>query len=154
MKRVETTLLLLREGNRILLATKKRGFGEGKFNGIGGKLKDGESPEEAMIRESKEEIDVLPTKYEKMAVLDFIEYYKGEKENVIMHLYVATEWDGEPKESEEMCPMWFDVEDIPYDRMFVDDSYWLPFVLKRKKFNAFFEFDEDWNLLSKSIEEI
>lgn len=154
MKRVETTLLLLREGNRILLATKKRGFGEGKFNGIGGKLKDGESPEEAMIRESKEEIDVLPTKYEKMAVLDFIEYYKGEKENVIMHLYVATEWDGEPKESEEMCPMWFDVEDIPYDRMFVDDSYWLPFVLKGKKFNAFFEFDEDWNLLSKSIEEI
>lgn len=35
MDRVETTLLILRKENQILLAMKKRGFGEGKFNGVG-----------------------------------------------------------------------------------------------------------------------
>ena len=56
MKILETTLLLLRKDNEILLAKKKRGFGEGKYNGVGGKLEDGETPEEAMIRETEEEI--------------------------------------------------------------------------------------------------
>jgi hypothetical protein len=35
---IETTLLLLIKNNKIMLALKKRGFGEGKFNGVGGKL--------------------------------------------------------------------------------------------------------------------
>ena len=47
---LETTLCLLKKDNRILLAMKKRGFGEGKYNGVGGKIENGETPEEAMIR--------------------------------------------------------------------------------------------------------
>ncbi len=64
MKQLETTLLLLRKGNQILLAMKKRGFGAGKFNGVGGKLEENETLEDAMLRETKEEIDVIPTKKE------------------------------------------------------------------------------------------
>ena len=152
--KLETTLCLLKKDNQILLAMKKRGFGEGKYNGVGGKIEEGETPEEAMIRETEEEIMVTPTQYEKVGVISFDEYYKGQKGNVIFHLYVASEWIGEPKETEEMCPKWFDITEIPYDNMFPDDKYWLPLILEGKKIKAYFHFDENWNILSKKIEDL
>jgi 8-oxo-dGTP pyrophosphatase MutT (NUDIX family) len=36
---------------------KKRGFGEGRWNGVGGKVEPGESIEAALIREAKEEVN-------------------------------------------------------------------------------------------------
>lgn len=154
MERIETTLLLLRKENQILLAMKKRGFGEGKFNGIGGKLELNETPEMAMIRETQEEIFVTPTEYIKVGIIEFSEYIKGLKKNIAFHLFVATAWDGEPQESDEMKPQWFDIDKIPYDKMFKDDKYWMPYVLEGKKINGFFEFDENWNLLSHKIETV
>ena len=65
---METTLCLLKKDNSILLAMKKRGFGSRKYNGIGGKIEKGETPDEAMIRETKEEINVTPIKYEKVGI--------------------------------------------------------------------------------------
>jgi mutator protein MutT len=149
---LETTLCLLKKDNKVLLAMKKRGFGEGKFNGIGGKIESGETPEEAMIRETKEEILVTPTKYEKVGIIEFDEFYKGKKEKVMFHLYIVSKWQGEPNESEEMKPKWFDIQNIPYDKMFPDDKYWLPFILEGQKIRAYFDFDEEWNLLNKRIE--
>lgn len=154
MKNIETTLCLLRRNDEILLALKKRGFGEGKYNGVGGKLELGETPEQAMLRETKEEINVIPTKYEFNGVIEFIEYYKGEKQHLKFYLYIATEWEGEPEETEEMKPYWFKLDGIPYDNMFKDDSFWLPLVLEGKRLNAKFEFDEEWNLINKEIEEL
>ena len=154
MDRLETTLCLLKKDNKILLAMKKRGFGEGKYNGVGGKIEKGETPEQAMIRETEEEISVTPTKYEKVGTIEFDEFYKGNKEKVVFYLYLADEWKGEPSESEEMKPEWFDINSIPYDKMFPDDKYWLPHVLEGKKINAYFEFDEEWNMLSSKITDL
>ena len=151
---LETTLCLLKKDNEILLAMKKRGFGIGKYNGVGGKIKQGETPEEAMIRETTEEINVTPIKYEKVGFIEFDEYYKGKKENVGFHLFFVIEWKGEPTESEEMNPKWFNIKDIPYDKMLPDDKHWLPLVLEGKRIKAYFDFDEDWNLISKKIEEL
>lgn len=149
---METTLSLLRKDNKILLAMKKKGFGEGRYNGVGGKLEENETPEDAMIRETWEEINVTPTQYEKVGIISFDEFYKGKKMSLSFHLYIVTEWLGEIAETEEMRPEWFDIEEIPYDKMFPDDKYWLPFILEGKKIKAYFNFDEDWNVLSKKIE--
>lgn len=154
MKKLETTLLILRREDEILLAKKKRGFGTGKYNGVGGKIEKNETIEQAMIRECEEEIFVTPTKYNKMGTLKFIEFFKGEKITLTFHLFIATSWIGEPKESEEMNPKWFNIKEIPYNEMFEDDKYWLPLVLENNKINAFFEFDENWNLLSYNIEKM
>lgn len=151
---LETTLCLLKKDNRILLAMKKRGFGEGKYNGVGGKIENGETPEEAMIRETQEEIAVTPIEYEKVGIIEFDEFYKGQKEKVMFHLYVASEWQGEPTESDEMKPEWFDIQSIPYDKMFPDDKYWLPLILEGRKIKACFDFDEEWNLLGKKIDDM
>lgn len=151
MKKLETTLCLLKRNNEILLAMKKRGFGEGKYNGVGGKIEFGETPEDAMIRETQEEINVTPIKYEKVGLIEFDEYYKGNKQNLVFHLYMVYDWVGEISESEEMSPKWFNINNIPYEKMFPDDKYWLPLILEGKKVKAYFDFDENWNLLSKEI---
>ena len=153
MKRVETTLLLLRRDNEIMLARKKRGFGKDKYNGVGGKLQEGETKEDAMLRETKEEVGIVPASYEYIGFIDFMEFVNGEKKNLVMYLFTADAWDGELVESEEMEPCWFSVDQIPYDKMFVDDAYWMPKFLNGEKFNAYFEFDENWQLLSKRFEQ-
>lgn len=154
MDRIETTLCLLKRDNKILLAMKKRGFGKGKYNGIGGKIEKNETPEQAMIRETQEEINVTPIKYEKVGIVEFDEYYKGKKQNLIFYLYFIHEWKGIPSESNEMKPEWFDIDSIPYEKMFPDDKHWLPLVLEGKKIKAYFEFDENWNLISKVIDDL
>ena len=44
------TLVLIREPTRILLGMKKRGFGQGRWNGFGGKVEKGETIHQAAIR--------------------------------------------------------------------------------------------------------
>ncbi len=67
----KTTLCFLLQENSILLARKKRGFGEGKWNGAGGKVEFGETIEDAARRETNEEIGVSPKNIERVATLYF-----------------------------------------------------------------------------------
>ena len=153
MKKLQTKLLILRKDNKILLARKKRDFGFGKWNGVGGKVEEKETPEEAMIRETQEEISVTPIEYEKIGIIRFVEYIKEELTTNDMHLYIATKWQGVPKESEEMQPKWFSINNLPWEEMFSDDKYWLPLVLEGKKLDAFFEYDKNWNLQKQEVKE-
>jgi 8-oxo-dGTP pyrophosphatase MutT (NUDIX family) len=70
---IRRTLLFLITEDKILLAMKKRGFGTGKWNGVGGKIESGESLEAALVRECQEEIGVTPTSWRPVAELDFVQ---------------------------------------------------------------------------------
>ena len=148
------SLLFLKREGELLLAMKKRGFGEGRWNGVGGKVEEGESIERAMIREAQEEIGVTPTAYEKVADIRFDEFFKGEPTLMHVHVFVAEEWSGEPVESEEMAPQWFSYENIPYDSMWSDDVYWLPSVVDGKKISADFKLDVSDAIVSHTITEV
>ena len=143
MKHV-TLLFLLREGE-ILLAMKKRGFGMGRWNGVGGKIEPGETIEEATARECHEEIGVPPGKLDKKAHLTFT--FPNGTAALLAHVYVTREWQGEPVETEEMSPQWFAFDDIPYQDMWQDDEIWLPHVLNGKRLTATFVFDQDERML-------
>jgi 8-oxo-dGTP pyrophosphatase MutT (NUDIX family) len=145
------TLLFTVKGKRILLAYKKRGFGEGLWNGVGGKPEKGETIEQTAVRETVEEIGITPTKFEKAGILEFDEYIKGEPGHLVGHVFLCTEFTGTPTESDEMRPRWFDIDKIPYDKMFKDDRYWLPEILAGRKVRAYFKYDKDWNMLEHSI---
>ena len=135
-----TLVFLLRQGE-VCLGMKKQGFGEGKWNGIGGKVDEGEEIPLAASRELHEEIGVVadPEKMEKVAVIDFHFAQKPEW-NQRMHVFFVREWDGEPQESDEMKPEWFAQDSLPYEQMWVDDKYWVPEVLRGRKINAQFHF--------------
>jgi len=146
------TLLLLLEDNNILLAMKKRGFGEGRWNGVGGKIEADESIEQALVRECQEEIEVTPLTYHKVAIHDF--KFPDGSSDMLVHTYICTKWSGEPVETDEMAPRWFNVADIPYDTMWQYDRYWFPQVLAGKKLHTKFTFDGEDNMLSFDIEEV
>lgn len=155
MNNKETTLLLLRRGNEVLLAMKKRGFGAGRWNGVGGKLDPGETIEQALVRECQEEIEVTPITYSKIAEHDFILDSEGQESwHMYVHTYVCTEWEGEPVETEEMAPQWFKLNGLPYDDMWQDDRYWMPQVFDGKLLKTVFTFDSDDNLLTQQIQEV
>lgn len=133
---------------------KKRGFGEGRFNGVGGKLDEGETIEQALIRECQEEISVTPISYEKVAVIEFDEMHGNEREELLVHVFTCDEWNGEPVESEEMAPRWFKVSDIPYEDMWPDDIYWLPKVIDGKKLRCRFTLDDKDQITAHEIKEV
>lgn len=95
-----------------------------------------------MVRETKEEINVTPTNYSKVADITFDEFFKGKPALMHIHVFIATEWKGEPVESEEMAPEWFPKNSLPLDIMWSDDPYWLPQVLKGDKITGHFKLNK------------
>ena len=154
MKNIETTLLILKRGERICLAMKKRGFGAGRFNGVGGKVKAGETIERAMVRETTEEIGVEPTEFERVGEIELDEIFGGGRARVRMHVYIATDFSGEPTESDEMRPEWFAIGAIPYEKMFPDDRFWLARVLSGEKIKARFKLDKNLKITAHAIAKV
>ena len=134
------TLLFLQREGEILLAMKKRGFGVDKWNGVGGKVEEGETYEAAAIRECQEEIGVTPRSLKKVGELHFHDLPDTEH---YCHLYTTTDWEGEPIETEEMSPQWFAQSDIPYSKMWPDDEIWMPLVLENKLFKGVVTIDDN-----------
>ena len=134
------TLCFLLKGDKILLAMKKRGFGEGKWNGYGGKVQEKESLKSAAVREIAEEscLDVEENNLEQVGRINF---YFGGKLEVEGNVFTANVWRGEPKETEEMSPQWFSCDNLPFDAMWAADREWIPLVLSGEKIKAEIHFD-------------
>ena len=151
MKRL-LTLCIVKKDNEILLGMKKRGFGQGRWNGFGGKVREGESIEEAAKREMEEEVGILGKNLEKRGILSF--RFKGDPQVLEVHVFFTADFNGKPVETEEMKPNWFRVNEIPYNEMWPDDKFWLPILLNGKKFTGSFYFRDNDTLLSYDIKEI
>lgn len=140
------TLSLLIRDERILLGMKKRDFGEGKYNGFGGGVKEEETIEQAAVREVKEEagLNISEEDLERCAELFFTFPYAQDKGwDQIVHVFIVRNWQGEPKETDEMAYEWFPLDQIPYHQMWDADQYWIPLVLGGKRIRGSFVFNSD-----------
>jgi 8-oxo-dGTP diphosphatase len=135
---VRATLLFVVKNNEVLLIRKKTGFGKGKINGPGGKLEPGETPLQAAVRETEEELGILPLDPISAGTLQF-QFTDG----LAMHVsvFTATVYVGDPTESIEAAPLWFPIDEIPFDEMWPDDRLWLREALDGRTFHGTFEFD-------------
>lgn len=128
-----TLCFLLRErGTRteVLLGLKRTGFGTGKIVGIGGHVEAGESDAEAVVREVWEEAGVV-VRQEDLADAGVIEFLFPTRPewNMYCRLFTTRRWEGEPAESPEITPEWFDTGALPLDLMWQDAEHWLPAAL-------------------------
>jgi len=146
----QLTLCIVHQHPRVLLGMKKRGFGMGRWNGFGGKLIEGETIEDATRRELLEESGLTALSLEKVGVIEF--EFQGNPEILEVHIFRSDEVEGEPTESEEMRPEWYDVNTLPFDEMWPDDRHWFPLFLDGKKFKGKFLFGEGDVILAKNLE--
>jgi 8-oxo-dGTP diphosphatase len=135
---IHATLMFIVKDGRILLIEKKRGLGAGKINGPGGKIDPGETPLEAVIRETQEELLITPSTPRKLGELWFC---MSNFPDILCHVYRADDHDGVPTETDEATPVWTPVGAIPYHRMWEDDRHWLPLLLEETPFHGRFVFD-------------
>ncbi len=142
------TLMFVIKDNQILLIRKKRGLGAGKINGPGGKIEAGESPEECAVRETREELLINPLNVKFAGELFF---HAEDMPRIHGFVFTASDYEGTPTETDEAFPLWFNVHEIPYEEMWQDDAYWLPYVIKGHIVDAWFTFQAESMLDQKVI---
>ncbi len=135
------TLGYLIKDDQVLLTMKKRGFGEGKYNGFGGKVERSETIEQGLIREAKEEIDVEIIESSEVGVIFF--QFAGDPYLREVHIFLIKKWTGEPTESEEVRPEWFDKDKVPYEKMWPIDKHMLPKIFEGKKVTGNVKFNKE-----------
>ena len=141
------------EGGRrqVLLGRKKRGFGAGLVMGLGGKAWPGESEAVCAAREAGEEagIAVDPGALAWRAELSFVFPARPELDAVVT-VFFGQRWSGEPRESDEMVPEWFDVASVPLGQMWDDEAYWLPRVMAGETLAGVITYDDDCKLVARA----
>ncbi|HIT33719.1 MAG TPA: 8-oxo-dGTP diphosphatase [Candidatus Faecousia intestinigallinarum] len=93
---INTTLCYVTQGDQVLMlhrVKKKNDLNQGKWIGIGGKFLDGETPDECLLREAKEETGLTLTSWRCRGVITFLT--DGQWEGEYMYLFTADGFTGE-----------------------------------------------------------
>lgn len=145
------TICIIRNNQEVLLGLKKRGFGQGRWNGFGGHVETNEDIEEAAKREVYEESGLEVQQLREVGVIEF--EFVDDPEILEVHIFVVTGFKGKPRETGEMRPQWFQLDKIPYGEMWPCDRQWLPELLEGKRFLAYFLYDNevDCNILDSDL---
>ena len=147
MTKLATLCHILHE-DTLLLQRKSAGFfGEGKWNGVGGKLKPGESLNEGVKREVFEETGLQISQHKFHGILKFY-FGKIKSPDWIVYVFSTRVFKGNLKSSEEGFLHWFSFDEIPYDQMWQDDKYWLPLLIKNRNFTGDFYFNDKGTILN------
>lgn len=126
----------------VLLGEKLRGFGRGKIMGPGGHAEPGESDAEAAVRELAEETGAVTSvaAVDQVATLNF-HFPADPGSDATVSVFLVSAWSGTVRASDELAPRWYPIAEIPLERMWDDDRYWLPQVLSGVRLTADFTYD-------------
>jgi 8-oxo-dGTP diphosphatase/2-hydroxy-dATP diphosphatase len=150
--RKQYTLVFVLESSRILLGLKKRGFGSGKWNGFGGKVEPNETIEQAAKRELLEESHLTANGLDKIGVITF--EFMGNPVLMEVHVFTVNAFEGQPLESEEMRPQWFDRDSIPFSNMWRDDHIWFPLMFEGRRFSGYFVFKGEEEIVDYILRDV
>ena len=123
-----TTLCYLERGDDYLLlhrTKKENDENHDKWIGVGGKLEEGESPEDCVKREVLEETGLTLTSYRYRGIVTFVsDIYPCE----YMHLFVADGWTGEQRACDEGELEWISKKDFASLPMWEGDRIFLELI--------------------------
>jgi 8-oxo-dGTP diphosphatase len=153
----EATLCFPIRGSEVLLAEKQKKIGAGFLNGFGGKFEDADiNIENTNTRETEEEIGIRIKDAKKMGEIIFHNPSDDQElRRMIVHVFTATEWDGEPKETNEMKKIaWYKIADLDYTKLLPGDNLFVPQVLSGECIKGLIEYNDDWSVKTSSINKV
>lgn len=103
-----TSLCYIERGHEYLMlhrVKKEHDENHDKWIGIGGKFEYGESPEECMVREMREETGLSPLSWRYRGIVTFVSDEWGTE---YMHLFTCNEYTGTVRECDEGVLEWID----------------------------------------------
>ena len=153
-KTVLTTICYIEKDGKTLMLyrnKKKNDVHEGKYVGIGGKFEFGETPEECIIREIKEETGLTVNSLRYHGLISFPKF--ANDDNWYMFIFSCRDFEGEvPEDRLDDCPegrlLWVDNDKVMDLNMWDGDRVFLEWVATKKVFNAKIEYKE--GILDKS----
>lgn len=143
-----STLCYIEKDDKYLMlhrTKKENDINKDKWLGVGGRFEEGESPEECMIREVKEETGLTLKEYQLRGI---VTYVSNKWETEYMYVFTATEFEGDLIECDEGDLEWIEKEKIHTLPTWEGDHI---FVDKLQKDNGFFsgKFEYDGEKLIK-----
>ena len=109
---INSTLCYIENDGKYLMlhrVKKENDVNKDKWVGIGGKFEDGESPEDCVLREAKEETGLTLTSFKYRGIVTFV---SDKWETEYMHLFTADGFSGELTECDEGVLEWIDKEKL------------------------------------------
>ena len=109
---INSTLCYLERGDAYLMlhrVKKKHDLNHDKWIGVGGKFEEGESPEDCILRETREETGLVLTNYRYRGLVTFV---SDQAPTEYMHLFTATGWTGNPIPCDEGELAWIPKSDL------------------------------------------
>ena len=122
---INSTLCYLERGDEYLMlhrVKKEHDLNRDKWIGVGGKFEEGESPEDCIVRETREETGLTLTDYRYRGLVTFV---SDQAPTEYMHLFTATGWIGTPGVCEEGELAWIKKADLRKLPMWAGDHIFL-----------------------------
>lgn len=135
------TLCYVKRGGRTLMlhrVKKKDDVHEGKWNGLGGKFEPGESPEECVIREIREEAGLKIKTPALKGVLTFPGF--ANDEDWYVFVFTASRFTGKLIDSPEGDLEWVSDRDLLKLNLWEGDRVFLPLLKRRGHFSGKFHY--------------
>jgi len=140
--KLATLCYLRRDGQTLMIHRVKKAndMHEGKWNGLGGKLNPGESPEECAVREIFEESGLKARSPQFKGFLTFPAF--SQEEDWYVFVYVVEDFEGELIDSAEGNLSWVDNPDLVSLNLWEGDSIFLPWLDRPGIFSGKFIYKE------------
>ena len=129
-----TTLCYIEKENKYLMlhrTSKKKDGNKDKWIGVGGHFEKGESPEECLLREVKEETGLELTSYQFRGIVTFI---SNEWPDEYMCLYTADRYTGDIGNCDEGELVWVEKEKIMDLNIWDGDKIFLKLLMENQPF--------------------
>jgi len=132
---MNTTLCYLEKDGAYLMLhriKKKKDVNKDKWIGVGGHFEEGESPEDCLIREVREETGLTLTEWQYRGIVTFV---SDEAPTEYMHLFTAAGFAGQMKETcDEGTLEWVPIEKIPTLNLWEGDKIFLRLLSENAPF--------------------
>ena len=130
----QTTQCYLERGSQYLMlhrTKKENDENHDKWIGVGGKFEEGESPEDCMLREVREETGFTVISWRYCGIVTFVsDIWPAEQ----MHIFVCTNWEGEQIECNEGDLEWIEKQRLLELTMWEGDKVFLHLIDEKVPF--------------------